>query len=178
MSWRLVTLLATGGLLLAGCGDDEKKAATDPGRPATSSATAPTAGTLDKAEYVRRADALCARFDRLAKPIQDRLVALDRQGRQVYRTQAPPLLRTAASLARGLLSQLREIPLPRTDAQRAQAFYAEGDSGIARVEELAQAVADGDSARVATLAQAIRSGTRRQRALARTIGLRECANGD
>ena len=178
MRWRLATLLAISGLLLAGCGDDEKTAATEPAPPATSAATAPAAGTLDKSEYVRRADALCARFDRLAKPIQDRLVALDRQGRQVYRTQAPPLLRTAASLAQGLLSQLREIPLPRTDAQRAEAFYAEGDSGIARLEELAQAVGEGDSARVASLAQAIRTGTQRQRALARAIGLRECASGD
>jgi hypothetical protein len=172
----LVTLLA-GGLLLAGCGDDEK-AATQPAPPATSATSAPAAGTIDKAEYVRRADALCARFDRLAKPLQARLTALDRQGAQVYRAQAPPLLRTVGSLAQGLVSQLRAIPVPAAEAQRAEAFYAEGDAGIARLGRLAQAVTDGDAARVASIAQEIRVSTGRQRALARAIGLRECASGD
>ena len=118
------TIVAT-VTLLAGCGDDDKKAARD---------DAPT-----RAEFIKQVDAVCAKTTRASKPTNRKLQALvDGSGTFSSRLKkAAPLLRTTYRLQKAKVDRIDAMtPPPKDRAQIAEviktsyAALAELRSGI------------------------------------------------
>lgn len=161
---RTLPVLALLCLLVGGCGDDAKDTGDD-------------GVGLTKAQYIQRADAICQGAEREGRALEARFQGLRGKDPAVVRREAPPLLAEIAAYGRRFLARLRAIPLPAEDRAAANAYFAEVQRGIARLEAYGQAIASGDSARVQAIGAEIPRGTQSARRLARAYGFRECSSG-
>ena len=138
-------------LLSAGCGDDDRRADGEE--------------RLTREEYVRRADEICAEYDR-------RLEALDepKSVRDVAR-----LAEDAFPIAQEGIARLRELRPPAEIAPRVRAWLRLNDANARQIHALQEAAERGDTRRVQEIASDAADNERRADALAKEIGLVECA---
>ncbi len=141
-------------LLLAGfsCDGAEREAEAEPQR-------------LSKAEYVRRADAICAEYDRRLESLPD---PENVAGIGDVIAEALPIAREGAR-------ELRALRPPEAVEPTVQRWLARNDENIDRMEELRDAARAGDTTEVQRIASAAVENERRADALARRVGLQECA---
>ena len=123
---------------------------------------------LSKEEYVRRADAICARYDaRLAKlPQPTNLAGLERTAGQ------------ALPIAREGVERLRALRPPEELDPKVRDWLARNDENVAKIGELQAAAQAGDTRRVQELAAEAADNEARADAIAKEIGLRDCAKRD
>ena len=141
-------------LVLAGfsCDGAERQADAEPQR-------------LSKAEYVRRADAICAEYDRRLESLPD---PENVAGIADVAAEALPIAREGAR-------KLRALRPPEDVEPTVQRWLARNDENIERMEELRDAARAGDTTKVQRIASAAVENERRADALARRIGLQQCA---
>ena len=120
---------------------------------------------LSRAEYIRRADEICAEYDRrldaLAKPKDVRDVAR--------------LAEDAFPIAQEGIAKLRELRPPAELSRQVTAWLRLNDENARSMHRLEEAAASGDTVRVQQVASDAADTERRADELAKKIGLKDCA---
>jgi hypothetical protein len=120
---------------------------------------------LSKAEYVRRADAICSEYDRRLERLPD---PENVEGIADVAEDAIPIAREGAR-------ELRALRPPEDLEQTVERWLARNDENIERMQDLRDAARRGDATEVQRIASKAVENERRADALARRIGLRACA---
>lgn len=143
----LLVLLATPAfvLALAGCGGEER---------------------LSKNEYVRQADAICAKYERRLDSIPE-----PRSLREVS-----PFIERGLPLAKDELAELEELRPPEADEAKVARLLAQVKETITELERLRDAAAARDRAAAETAAARVEEASGRASKLARGYGLEECGS--
>ena len=136
---------ALAALALTACGGDER---------------------LSKPEYLRRADAICAKYER-------RLAALPepRTLRDV-----PAFIERGVPLAKEELAELDELRPPEGDEAEVDRLLAQVRETTAELERLGEAAAARDRAGARAAAERLEEASDRAAKLARRYGLDECGS--
>jgi len=123
---------------------------------------------LSKDEYVERADAVCADYDKRLGDLPDpgSIAALG------------PLTRRALPIAREAVAQLRELRPPEDLQARVNEWLKLNVLNVRRIEELGNAARAGDRVRVQEIARDAAANEREADRLARELGLETCAQGE
>ena len=132
-------------LALVGCGGEER---------------------LSKREYLRQADAICAKYER-------RLVAIPepRTLREV-----PSFIDRGLPLATEERAELEELRPPEAEEAEIERLLAQVDETIEELERLRDAAAARDRAAAQAAAARLEESSGRAARLARSYGLEECAS--
>jgi len=159
-------MIGTATLALAGCGGggQDEPASGGPGR---------SAKPLTKAQFIVRADAICADVKRAQEPYSERIRALSRGGEL---TRLTPILEAALGESRKGLGRLRALPAPGEDRATLDGYLAAADRLLAASTALTEAARSDDRAkgrRVAATADALSADEKR---LADEYGFRECGD--
>ena len=120
---------------------------------------------LSVPEYVRRADAICAEYDRRLESLPD---PENVEGIAEVAEEAIPIAREGAG-------KLRALRPPEEVEPTVERWLARNDANIDRMEDLRDAAREGDATAVQRIASAAVENEQRADALARRIGLRACA---
>ena len=143
---RLATATAAVAVLaLAACGGDER---------------------LTRAEYVRQADAICAKYER-------RLEAL---GEPRALRDVPAFIERGVPLAKRELAELEELRPPEGDDPEVERLLAQVEETIAELERLGEAAAARDRAAAEAAAVRVEEAGAEAAKLARSYGLDECGS--
>ena len=130
-------------------------------------AAALAAGCSGGDSYAKRADAICAKYNRQIRVL--------RQPRTIGGISA--FVAKAIPIARRGDDELRSLEPPKGDEATAKEWLAANDSVVEAIERLGAAARRGDRPGIR---KALRRGNRaneRARRLARRLGLRVCARG-
>jgi hypothetical protein len=169
--WRLSAFLAvvSAAVLGASCGGSTFPSVE--GAPSSSTTTGPssstTAATLTKAEYVARANAVCAtgnaRSERIGDPGSD------------LKTEAEAV-DAGAVIATDTLRELRRLPVPDADAWSVETIYAHYDKLIKDAARVSAALRAGDLATAQRVEQDAQADESAADAAADAFGLTVCGS--
>ena len=124
-------------------------------------------GRLSKAEYAKRADSICAKYNAKLKAL----------ARPTSIGALPDYVDKALPLARKGDDELRGLKPPKDEEQTAKEWLGQNDSVVGSMERLRDAAKKGDRAGIQTALNAATSANRSANRLARSLGLRVCAQG-
>jgi hypothetical protein len=124
-------------------------------------------GRLSKAEYAKRADAICAKYNAKLKALS----------RPTGISGLPAYVDRALPLARKGDDELRALKPPKDEEQRAKEWLDQNDSVVGSMERLRDAAKKGDRAGIQTALNEASSANQTANRLARSLGLRVCAQG-
>lgn len=125
------------------------------------------AGRLSRGDYVKKADAICAKYNRQIRAL--------RQPRTIGGISA--FVAKAIPIARRGDGELRSLEPPRGDEATVKEWLAANDGVVEAIERLGAAARRDDRPGIR---KALRQGNRaneRAKRLARHLGLRVCARG-
>jgi hypothetical protein len=125
-------------------------------------------GRLSREEYVRRADAICLEYD-------GRLAALGDAGSI---GEVAELADEALPIAREGVAELRALRPPAELEREVSRWLDRNEESVANIEALAEAARSGDVTRVQVAARTAARNEREADALAKRLGLRDCARAD
>ncbi len=141
-------LLAVGALVLAaaaaGCGGDDR---------------------LSRDEYIKQADAICAKYEK-------RLDALP-EPKNVEDLQR--LVAEGLPIAREGINELKKLKPPEDLEAKVNQWHERNEANLDKIEELVQAAEQGDEQKIQTLAAEADENEQEADRLAREIGLDDCA---
>ena len=124
-------------------------------------------GGLSKAEYAKRADAICTKYNAklrgLARPTSI-------SGLPAYVDKALPLARKGDD-------ELRALKPPKDEEQAAKEWLDQNDSVVGSMERLRDAAKKADRAGIQVALNEASSANRTANRLARRLGLSVCARG-
>jgi hypothetical protein len=120
---------------------------------------------LSRADYIRRADEICAEYDRRLDALAEPKTVRD-VGR---------LAEEAFPIAQDGISKLRELRPPKELSRQVTAWLRLNDANVRHIHRLEEAAEDGDTRRVQQIASEAADNEERADALAKEIGLVECA---
>jgi hypothetical protein len=143
---RLIALPVVIAALAAGCGGS---------------------GRLSKADYAKRADAICTKYNAKLKALA-RPTSIS--GLPAYVDQALPLARKGDD-------ELRALKPPKGEAKTAKEWLDQSDSVVGSMERLRDAAKKGDRTGIQTALNEASSANRTANRLARQLGLSVCAQG-
>ena len=143
---RFALALAVAGLV-AGCGGGRER--------------------LSKAEYAKRADAVCTKYNAKLKALT----------RPTSINALPDYVDKALPLARKGDEELRRLKPPKDEEQTAKEWLDQNDSVVGSMERLRDAAKKGDRTGIQTALNEATSANRTANRLARRLGLRVCAQG-
>jgi hypothetical protein len=124
-------------------------------------------GRLSKAEYSKRADAICAKYNAKLKALS----------RPTSIAALPAYVDQALPLARKGDDELRALKAPKDEEQTAKEWLDQSDSVVGSMERLRDAAKKGDRTGIQTALNEASSANRTANGLARRLGLRVCAQG-
>jgi len=124
-------------------------------------------GRLSKAEYVKRADAICTKYNAKLKALS----------RPTSISGLPAYVDEALPLARKGDRELRALKPPKDEEQTAKEWLDQNDSVVGSMERLRNAAKKGDRAGIQTALNEASSANQSANQLARRLGLRVCAQG-
>ena len=142
-------------VLAGGCGDEPRRTVTEERR----------AERLTKEEYVRRADAICAEYDRRLDALPDPENVPD----------VASLAEEAFPIVQEGIRKLRELRPPQELGPQVEAWLRLNDANARNIHGLQEAAERGDARRVQEIASEAADTERRADELAAKIGLDECA---
>ena len=147
-------------MFLAGCGDD--------GPPSDA-----------RADYIARADRICAEANRQGASINDRLRAVDKAATdpEAALAEAAPILREAATSQREANEKLKSLPAPSADRDEINKLNALHDDQVELVDRMADAAEAGDVQRLQTTGAEVEPVSERARDAAQDFGFKECGAG-
>jgi len=122
---------------------------------------------LSKAEYAKRADAICTKYNAKLKAL----------ARPTNISALPDYVDKALPLARKGDDELRALKPPKDEEQTAKEWLDQNDSVVGSMERLRDAAKKGDRAGIQTALNEATSANRTANGLARRLGLRVCAQG-
>jgi cysteine sulfinate desulfinase/cysteine desulfurase-like protein len=125
-------------------------------------------GRLSREEFLRRADAICADYD----------ARLARLGNPASIAELGRLAARALPIAREGVAKLRALEPPEELARDVERWLARNDENVSRIAAIGEAAQADDATRVQEIASAATANERRADALARRLGLRDCAKED
>ena len=143
---RIVLIVVVAGLV-AGCGGGS--------------------GRLSKAEYAKRADAICTKYNAKIRAL----------GRPTAISGLPAYVDKALPLARKGDDELRGLKPPKDEEQTAKEWLDQNDSVVGSMERLRDAAKKGDRAGIQTALNEASSSNQTANRLARSLGLSVCAQG-
>ena len=123
---------------------------------------------LSRTEFLERADAVCAEYDR-------RLAKLPRPESI---EDVAELAARALPIAREGVRELRALEPPNELRPQVDRWLERNDENVAKMEDLREAALDGNETQVQRIAGAAADNEREADELARQIGLRDCARED
>jgi hypothetical protein len=124
-------------------------------------------GRLSKAEYAKRADAICTKYNAKLKAL----------ARPTSISALPDYVDEALPLARKGDDELRALKPPKDEEQTARDWLEQNDSVVGSMARLRDAAKKGDRAGIQTALNEATSANRTANGLARRLGLRVCAQG-
>jgi hypothetical protein len=124
-------------------------------------------GRLSKAEYAKRADAICTKYNAKLKAL----------ARPTGISALPDYVDKALPLARKGDDELRGLKPPKDEEQTVKEWLDQNDSVVGSMERLRDAAKKGDRAGIQTALNEASSANRTANRLARSLGLRVCAQG-
>jgi hypothetical protein len=125
-------------------------------------------GRLSRKEYLERADAICAEYDR----------RLDRLENPRNLAELARFADDALPVAREGVRRLRALRPPDDMAARVRAWLERNEENVRTIERLREAARAGNETRVQELASAGVDNEAEADRLARELGLRACAERD
>jgi hypothetical protein len=135
-----------------------------------------------KAQFIARADAICARTDAKLKPAQKRLKALP--GESASESAAYAALRSAAAalrqgatITREGIAQLQALTVPQGDASTVQKIVTALDDEAADIDNMASATASGEASAIDAAKRAEQITKATYGGLAQGYGLKVCGAG-
>lgn len=143
---------------VGGCGDEPKRTAT----------TTADDQRLTREEYVRRADAICADYDRRLDDLPDP----EDVG------EVAELAEEAFPIVQEGIRKLRELRPPQELGPQVEAWLRLNDANARSIHSLEEAAGDGDVRRVQEIASEAAENERRADELAKELGLEECAKSE
>lgn len=120
---------------------------------------------LSQAEYVKQADAICARYEK-------RLAALPQPESTA---DVKTLVDKGLPIAREGNTELKELKPPEDLEAKVDQWHERNDRNLELIEDLGQAAEDGDEERIQTLASEAEENEGEADRLASEIGLKDCA---
>ena len=124
-------------------------------------------GRLSKAEYAKRADAICTKYNAKIRAL----------GRPTAISGLPAYVDKALPLARKGDEELSALKPPKDEEQTAKEWLDQNDSVVGSMERLRDAAKKGDRAGIQTALNEATSANRTANGLARQLGLKICAQG-
>ena len=124
-------------------------------------------GRLSKAEYAKRADAICTKYNAKLKAL----------ARPTRISGLPAYVDRALPLARKGDEELRALRPPKDEEQTAKEWLDQNDSVVGSMERLRGAAKKGDRAGIQAALNEASSANRTANGLARQLGLAVCARG-
>jgi hypothetical protein len=122
---------------------------------------------LSKAEYAKQADAICTKYNAKLKAL----------ARPTSISALPAYVDKALPLARKGDDELRALEPPKDEEQSAKEWLDQNDSVVGSMERLRDAAKKGDRAGIQTALNEASSANQTANRLARSLGLRVCAQG-
>jgi hypothetical protein len=126
-----------------------------------------SSGRLSKAEYAKRADAICTKYNAKLKAL----------ARPTGISGLPAYVDKALPLARKGDDELRALEPPKDEERTAKEWLDQNDSVVGSMERLRDAAKKGDRAGIQTALNEASSANRTANGLARRLGLTVCAQG-
>jgi hypothetical protein len=168
LSLSCVAVIAAMLLVVAitGCGG---------GSTSTTAATVPAAPA--KAQFIARADAICARTNAKLKPVQQRLAALARESESTVETGESAALRQGATITREGIAQLQALTVPPSDAATVKKIITALDDEAADIDTMASATASGEASAIEAAKRAEQTTKATYGGLAQGYGLNICGAG-
>src|SRR5919205_1869855 len=124
-------------------------------------------GRLSKAEYAKRADAICTKYNTKLKAL----------ARPTSIGALPDYVDKALPLARKGDHELRALKPPKDEEQTAKEWLDQNDSVVGSMERLRDAAKKGNRAGIQAALGEATSANRTANGLARRLGLDVCAQG-
>jgi len=124
-------------------------------------------GRLSKAEYAKRADAICTKYNAKLKAV----------ARPTGISGLPAYVDRALPLARKGDDELRALRPPKDEEKTAKEWLDQNDSVVGSMERLRDAAKKGDRAGIQTALNEASAANRTANGLARRLGLSVCAQG-
>lgn len=143
----LLAVVAAGSLAAAGCGESKG------------------ADRLSKEDYVKRADAVCAAFDH----------RLDELPEPKTIEEVVTLADKAKPIAERGLAELRKLRPPTDLQEDVDAWLALNQANVDAIDDLRKAAAASDEGAAQAVSKGAVENERKADALAKRIGLEECA---
>jgi hypothetical protein len=132
---------------------------------------------VSKADFIRRADAICREGNAKVRALQDDIAAAQRSSdqRRVY-AELARLTARSAQLSSPYVARLDALDTPAGDRDELKAWVAGARRQLDAVRRMSTAFRAGDDARIATLAEQVDALASRTNAFARRYGMTDCAN--
>jgi hypothetical protein len=124
-------------------------------------------GRLSKAEYAKRADAICTKYNAKIRAL----------GRPTAIGGLPAYVDKALPLARKGDDELSALKPPKDEERTAKEWLDQNDSVVGSMERLRDAAKKGDRAGIQTALNEASSANQTANRLARRLGLSVCAQG-
>ena len=122
---------------------------------------------LSKAEFVRRADAICARYARRLERVPPPQTVAD----------VPSYVERGIPVAEREIAELDKLRPPRQDDAEVARLLAELKTTVAELEHLGTAAAARDRDAVRSATRRVEAASARAAELARRYGFRDCGSG-
>ncbi len=158
---------------ITGCGSGSSTTAATVTR-ASSPSTPAAAIAPTKAQFIVRADAICARTNAKLKPVQQRLTALARESESAVETGGSAALRQGAKITREGIAQLQALTVPTGDAATVQKIITALDDEAADIDNMASATASGEAGAIEAAKRAEQTTKATYGGLAQGYGFKVC----
>jgi hypothetical protein len=165
---RLIATASLAAAFLSGCGGDD-----DGGTKTVTQTTPPPAqgdASISKAEYIKRADAICAKYNELTKDLQDETPDSFEEAADLY-TKAIELFKPA-------VKEFEALPPPRGDEQVIESYLDTVRQQVVLYQRIQAAAEQSDRAKLESYAEDVRELRAKARGLAEGYGFEVCGKQD
>ncbi len=162
--------------VVAGCGGTSTSTTIAATRASAPTTPATPAGPT-KAQFIVRADAICARTNAKLKPVQGRLAALARGSELTIESAGATALRQGGAITREGIAQLQALLVPQGDASTVQKIITALDDEAADIDNMAAATAGGEASAIEAAKRAAQTTKATYQGLAQGYGLKVCGAG-
>jgi hypothetical protein len=162
---------------VAGCGGGSTRTTAATVTRASSPSTAAVPAAPTKAQFIARADAICARTNAKLKPVQQHLSALARQSESAIESEGPTAFRQGAAITREGIAQLQALSVPTGDVATVQKIITALDDEAADIDNIAAATAHGEGSAIEAAKRAEQTTKATYQGLAQGYGLKVCGAG-
>jgi hypothetical protein len=130
-----------------------------------------------KADFAKRANAICADLNRVLAPLEKEAAAAQRSSDEtkVFADLARVTQRSA-DVSQPYLGKLDALETPPDDRDKLKAWIADGRRQLALLEDLGRAFAARDQTKIVAVSERVDALTTRANRFAASYGMRGCAN--